>query len=177
MQDPERPGRHQQGQALVQGRTPLRAAQRGLHRLSSLGEDGEGREGPGPGGSRERLARPGVEGAVRRGSAGDARACPEGTEAREGWKPLPVERSPQVRRLRQALSRPGSQERPVRLLHLRDAVQRGCRDVHRPLPERPETGDVYRREDTGENPHRGDHRGACDVGGGGDRRDGGRACR
>ena len=36
----------------------------------------------------------------------------------------------------------GSQERTVRLLHLRDPVQRGRGNVQRPLPERPETGDL-----------------------------------
>ena len=50
--------------------------------------------------------------------------------------PLPTERSAQVRRVRQALLGPGSQERPVRLLHLRHPVQGGRRDVQRPLSER-----------------------------------------
>ncbi len=49
MQGAERPGRHQQGQTLVQGRTPLPADQRSLHRRRSLGQDQQGREGPGPG--------------------------------------------------------------------------------------------------------------------------------
>ena len=45
--DPERPGRHQQGQTLVQGRTPLPADQRGLHRHRRLGPHQQGREDPG----------------------------------------------------------------------------------------------------------------------------------
>ena len=58
-------------------------------------------------------------------------------------------------------------------LHLRHPVQGGRRDVQRPLSERPQGGGVRRREEQGANPHRGDHRGAGDAGGGGDRRDGG----
>ena len=69
-------------------------------------------------------------------------------------------------------SGPGSQERPVRLLHLRHPVQRGSGDVQRPLPERSEAGDVRGGEDQGADSERGDHRGAGDAGGGGDRRDG-----
>ena len=37
--DPERPGRHQQGQALVQGNAPLRAEERSLHRRRRLGQE------------------------------------------------------------------------------------------------------------------------------------------
>ena len=87
-----------------------------------------------------------VEGAVRRRAAGDAGPRPEGAEAREGWQQVPAERAAQVRRVRQALLRPGGQERPVRLLHLRHPVQGGRRDVQRPLPERPQAGGVRGRE-------------------------------
>ena len=85
---------------------------------------------------------------------------------------VPAERAAQVRRVRQALSRPGSQERAVRLLHLRHPFQGGSRDVQRPLPERPQAGDVRGGEDQGANPQRGDHRGAGAAGGRGDRRRG-----
>ena len=78
----------------------------------------------------------------------------------------------QVRGVRQALLGPGSQERPVRLLHLRHPVQGGSGDVQRPLPECPEAGDVRGGEDQGADSKRGDHRGAGDAGRGGDRRDG-----
>ena len=87
-------------------------------------------------------------------------------------KQVPAERAAQVRRVRQALLRPGSQERPVRLLHLRHPVPGRRKDVQRPLPERPQGGGLRGREDQGSNPHRGDHRGAGDAGGRGDRRDG-----
>ena len=87
-------------------------------------------------------ARPGIEGAVRGRSAGDAGARTEGAEARESWEQVPAERAAQVRGVRQALLRPGSQERTVRLLHLRHPVPRGRGDVQRPLPERPQAGDV-----------------------------------
>ena len=45
----------------------------------------------------------------------------------------------EVRRLRQALHRPGGQERPVRLLRLRHPVQGRRRDVQRSLPQRPKS--------------------------------------
>ena len=172
MQDPERPGRHQPGQAVVQGRSPLRADQRSLHGNRRVGKDQQGRAGPRPGDSRKRVARPGVEGDVRGRAAGYAGARPEGAEAREGGKPLPAERAAQVRCLRQALPRPGSQERAVRLLHLRDPVHRGSGDVHRPLPERPQAGDVRGGEDQGADTERGDHRGPGAACGRGDRRHG-----
>ena len=60
--------------------------------------------------------------------------------------------------VRQPLLRPGSQERAVRLLHLRHPVQGRRRDMQRTLPERSQGGGVRRREDQGANPHRGDHR-------------------
>ena len=146
MQGPERPGRHQQGQALVQGRTPLPAEQRSLHGYCRVGPDDEGAEGHGPGASGGSLARAGVEGAVRRRAGGDARPCAEGAEARESGEQVPTERAAQVRRVWQALLRPGRQERPVRLLHLRNAVQGRCRDVQRPLPERSQGGGLRGRE-------------------------------
>ena len=77
-----------------------------------------------------------------------------------------------VRRLRQALLRPGSQERPVRLLHLRHPVQGGRGDVQRPLPERTEAGGFRGGEDQGADTDRGDHHRAGDAGCRGDRRDG-----
>ena len=46
MQGTERPGHHQQGQALVQGRTPLPADQRSLHRSRRLGQNQQGGERP-----------------------------------------------------------------------------------------------------------------------------------
>ena len=177
MQDSQRPGHHQPGQALVQGRTPLRADQRSLHGDRRVGKDQQGRAGPRPGDSRKRMARTGVERAVRGCAAGDAGARPEGAETRQGGKPLPAERAAEVRSLRQALPRPGSQERPVRLLHLRDPVHRGSGDVQRPLPERPQAGDVCGGEDTGAHSQRGDHRGLGAAGGRGDRRHGRGACR
>ena len=82
MQGPERPGRHQQGQALVQGRTPLPAEQRSLHGYCRVGPDDEGGEGTGPGASGGSLARAGVEGAVRRRAAGDAGPCAKDAETR-----------------------------------------------------------------------------------------------
>ena len=172
MQGAERPGRHQPWQTLVQGNAPLRAEERGIYRHRRLGPHQQGGKDPGPckgGGS---VARPGVEGAVRRGAAGDAGACSEGAEARESWEQVPAERAAQVRGVRQALLRPGSQERPVRLLHLRHPVQRGRGNVQRPLPERTEAGGVRGGEDQGADSDRGDHRRAGDVGGRGDRRDG-----
>ena len=48
MQGAEREGRHQQGQALVQGNAPLRAEERGVHRHRRLGQDQQGRGDPGP---------------------------------------------------------------------------------------------------------------------------------
>ena len=67
-------------------------------------------------------------------------------------------------------SAPGSQKRPVRLLHLRNPVQGGRRNVQRPLPERSEGGGLRGREDQGAYTHRGDHCGVGDAGGRGDRR-------
>ena len=69
------------------------------------------------------MARPDFEGVVRRPSGGDAGPCAEGAEARWGGKQVPAERAAEVRRVRQALQRPGGQERPVRLLHLPHPVQ------------------------------------------------------
>ena len=48
------------------------------------------------------------------------------------------ERAAALRGVRQALHRPGSQERPVRLLHLRHPVPGGRRHLRGPLPERPQ---------------------------------------
>ncbi len=90
-----------------------------------------------------------------------------------GGQPVPSERPPELRGVRQALLGPGSQERPVRLLHLRHPVQGGSGDVQRPLPERPEAGDLRGGEDQGADTDRGDHRGPGAAGGRGDRRDGG----
>ena len=42
MQDPERPGHHQQGQTLEQRRTPLPAHQRSLHRRRRMGQNQQG---------------------------------------------------------------------------------------------------------------------------------------
>ena len=172
MQGPERPGHHQPRETLVQGNAPLRAEKRGIHRHRRLGPHQQGGEDPGPGKGGGSVARPGVEGAVRGRSAGDAGACSEGAEARESGEQVPAERTAQVRRLRQALLRPGSQERPVRLLHLRHPVQGGRGDVQRPLPERPQAGGFRGGEDQGADTDRGDHRRAGDAGGRGDRRDG-----
>ena len=65
-----------------------------------------------------------VEGAARRRAAGDERPSPEGAEARQGGQSVPSERPLALWGVRQALLGPGSQERPVRLLHLRHPVQR-----------------------------------------------------
>ena len=73
--------------------------------------------------------------------------CAEGAEARESGQQVPSERAAEVRRVRQALLRPGCQERPVGLLHLRHPVQGRCRDVQRPLPERSQGGGLHGRED------------------------------
>ena len=48
MQGPERPGRHQQGQALVQGRTPLPADQRSLYRRRRVGRQSKGEKAQDP---------------------------------------------------------------------------------------------------------------------------------
>ena len=170
MQGAERPGHHQPRQTLVQRNATLRAEERGIHRHRRLGPHQQGGEDPGPCKGRGSVARADFEGAVRRGAAGDAGPRPEGAEARESGEQIPAERTAQVRRVRQAVLRPGSQERPVRLLHLRHPVQGGRRDVQRPLPERPEAGDVRGGEDQGAHPQRGDHSGAGDAGGPGDRR-------
>ena len=61
------------------------------------------------------MAQAGVEGSVRRRAGGDAGACAQGAEARQSGQQVPAERFAEVRRLRQALQSPGSQERPVRL--------------------------------------------------------------
>ncbi len=177
MQGAEREGHHQPGQAVEQGRTPLRAEERSLHRRSSVGKGQQGREGPGPCKGGRSVACADFAGAVRGRAGGDAGARPEGAEARQGGQPVPSERAAQVRSLRQALLGPGSQERPVRLLHLRHPVQGRSGDVQRPLPERPEAGDVRGGEDQGADSERGDHRGAGADCGRGDRRDGRRACR
>ena len=173
MQGAEREGRHQPGQAVVQGNAPLRAEKRSLHRRRRLGQNQQGTGGPGPCKGGRSMARPGVEGAVRRRAAGNERPRPEGAEARQGGQPVPSERPLALRGVRQALLGPGSQERPVRLLHLRHPVQGGSRDVQRPLPERPQAGDLRGGEDQRADSERGDHRGAGAAGGRGDRRDGG----
>ena len=172
MQGAEREGRHQQGEALVQGNAPLRVEKRSLHRRRRLGQDEQGPRGRRPCKGGRSMARPGVEGVVRGRAAGDERPSPEGAEARQGGQPVPSERPPALRGVRQALLGPGSQERPVRLLHLRHPVQGGSGNVQRPLPERTEAGDVRGRENQGEDFERGDHRGPGDAGGRGDRRDG-----
>ena len=46
--------------------------------------------------------------------------------------------------------------------NLRHPVQGGSGDVQRPIPERPQAGDVRGGEDQGAHPQRGDHRGAGD---------------
>ena len=91
-------------------------------------------------------------------AAGHARPCAEGAEASQSRKQVPAERFAQVRCVRQALQSPGSQERTVRLLHLRHPVHGGRRDLQRPLPERPQAGGLRRREDQGTDSDRGDHR-------------------
>ena len=90
---------------------------------------------------------PSVERAVRCRAAGHAGPCPQGAETRTGGQQVPAERTAEVRRMQQALLRPGSQERTVRLLHLRHSVQGRCRDVQCPLLERPQGGGLHRRED------------------------------
>ncbi len=172
MQGAERPGRHQPWQTLVQGNAPLRAEERGIYRHRRLGPHQQGGKDPGPCKSGGSVARADFEGAVRRGAAGHAGACSEGAEASESWQQVPAERAAQVRGVRQALLRPRSQERPVRLLHLRHPVQRRCGDVQCPLPERPEAGGVRGGEDQGADPHRGDHSRARAASGRGDRRHG-----
>ena len=72
------------GKRWVQGNAPLRAEKRGVHRHSRLGQDEQGPGGPGPCKGRGSVACLGVEGAVRRRTAGDERARPEGAEARKG---------------------------------------------------------------------------------------------
>ena len=59
-----RPGHHQQGLPLAQGRTTLPPHQRGLHRHRSLGQADQGRAEPRPGAGGERLACPGVQRSV-----------------------------------------------------------------------------------------------------------------
>ena len=88
----------------------------------------------------ERLARPGVKRDLRRRAAGVAPAGAQGGAARTGGQSVPAERVAQVRGVRQALFRPGSQEWAVRLLRLRLTVPRGSGSVHqRALPERGES--------------------------------------
>ena len=59
-------------------------------------------------------------------SGSDAGACAEGAEARESGEQVPVERAAQVRRLRQDLQSPGSQERPVGTAHGGRSVECWC---------------------------------------------------
>ena len=54
------------------------------------------------------------------------------------WEQVPAERAAALRSLRQALHRPGGQERPVRLLHLRHALSGRGWKLRGPLPERPQ---------------------------------------
>ena len=63
--------------------------------------------------------------------------------------PVPAERAAPLRGVWQALLGPGSQERPVRLLRLRQPVPRGSRGLHRPLPERHQGREPRSREGQG----------------------------
>ena len=89
-----------------------------------------------------------------------------------GRQQVPAERLAALRSLRQALHRPGRQERPVRLLRLRHVAPGGRGNLQGPLPERPQDGGVHPRQDQGAHPHRRDHHRARDPGRRGDRRDG-----
>ncbi len=91
------------------------------------------------------------------------------TAARTGGQPVSPERPAPLWCLRQALLRPGGQERPVRLLRLREPVPRGRRGLHRPLPECHQGGGPGNRESAGADSHRGDRHRVSDVGGRGDR--------
>ena len=73
-----------------------------------------------------------------------------------------------LRRVRQTLLSSGRQERPVRLLRLRQPVPRGSGGLHRPLPERREGRGPGNREGAGADSHRGDHHRVGDPGGRGD---------
>ena len=99
--------------------------------------------------------------AVRGCAAGDERPRPEGAEARvESAASILLSGLLKCGVCGRPYSAQGSQERPVRLLHLRHPVPGGSGDVQRTLPERPEAGDVRGGEDQGEDSQRGDHRGA-----------------
>ena len=106
------------------------------------------------------------------GAAGASRAGAHGAAARAGGEPVSPERSAPLRGVRQALLGPGSQERPVRLLRLRQPVPRGSGGLHRPLPERHEGRGPGNREGQGADSHRGDHHRAGDPGGRGGRQPG-----
>ena len=125
------------GKRWYKGGASLPADQRSLHGHSRLGQNQQGREVPGPGEGGGSVARAGVEGAVRGRAGGDEGTRAEGAETRESGQQVPAERAAEVWSVRQALLRPGSQERPVRLLRLRHPVQGRRGDVQRPLPERP----------------------------------------
>ena len=111
--------------------------QRSLHRHRRLGPQEQGREGTGAGKGGERLARPGVKGDF---STRCSRGCTSGRRRWQrpatGGQPVPPERPAPLRGVRQTLLGSGGQERPVRLLRLRQPVSRGRRGLHRPLPER-----------------------------------------
>ena len=133
-----------------------------------MGCQEQGREGGEAGAGGERLARPGFQGAIRCGAAGVAPAGAHGAAARPGGKPVPAERPPALRGVRQVLLRPRRQERPVRLLRLLQPVPGRGRSLHRPLLERPEGRGPGDRQGQGADSHRGDHHRAGYPGGRGD---------
>ena len=111
-------------------------------------------------------------GDLRPGAAGAPRAGAHGAAARQGGQPVPAERLAPLWNLRQALLGPGGQERPVRLLRLRQPVPRRSRSLHRPLPERRQSRRPGNPEGQGADSHRGDHHRVGDPGGRGDRQPG-----
>ena len=100
--------------------------------------------------------------------AGHEGAGAGGAAAGTGGQQVPAERAAALRGVRQALRRPGSQERSVRLLHLRHPVPGGGRGLHGSLPERAKGGGVHRPEGQGPHPDRRDRHRTGDLGGRGD---------
>ncbi len=175
MPRPQRAGHHEERQALAEERPLLPAHQRSLYGDRGLGPHGERPEGSRPRAGGGRLGGARLEGTVRQGAAGAAGTGPGEAAAGPGGEQVPAQRLVALRPLWQALHRPGSEERALRLLRLRHPAAGGRGNLRGSVPELGQGGGVHRREDQGPHPHGRDHHGAGDAGGRGGGRSGGGA--
>ena len=136
MQGAERPGRHNRGKRWYKGTLHYVLRNEAYTGTAVWGRNSKGEKAQDPvrvEGAWPALVSRELFDAVQQRCETARRRCGNPVE----WAAGPAERVAEVRRVRQALLGPGSQERPVRLLHLRHPVQGRRGDVQRPLPDAP----------------------------------------